>query len=80
MEQGWELSGRELKPVSYFFCVLFPGKSNLFDFSPFKKTLFCGFCQFLDDLPPPDPASIISLRMSWASRSKSLDERSGSLR
>ena len=27
----------------------------------------CVFCQFLDDLPPPNPAYITSLRISWAS-------------
>ena len=26
----------------------------------------CVFCQFLDDLPPPNPAYITSLRISWA--------------
>ncbi len=25
----------------------------------------CVFCQFLDDLPPPNPAYITSLRISW---------------
>src|SRR6266487_816592 len=28
------------------------------------------FCQFLDDLPPPNPAYITSLRISWEGASK----------
>src|SRR6266516_2234298 len=34
----------------------------------------CVFCQFLDDLPPPNPAYITSLRISWACDSKLEDE------
>ena len=34
----------------------------------YRRHKNCVFCQFLDDLPPPNPAYITSLRISWAER------------
>src|SRR5438128_1728087 len=66
MERSLGLFGHELKPVSYFFCVFFLEKRNIFSFSLLKKTPFwCLLPVSGRFTPPSDPSSTTSLRMSW---------------
>src|SRR5438876_8367757 len=78
MERSLGLFGHELKPVSYFFCVFFLEKRNIFSFSLLKKTHFwCLLPVSGRFTPPSDPSSTTSLRMSWDYHSKQYFDRRG---
>ena len=66
MERRLELFGHEPKPVSYFFCVFFPGKRNIHRFSRLKEdTFLVSFTSFWTIYPLSVPRYATSLRISW---------------
>ena len=75
MERRLELFGHEPKPVSYFFCVFFPGKRNIHCFSRLLKedTFLVSFASFWTIYPLFEPRYAISLRMSWARQTTHID-------